>query len=103
MKRRGNLFSSMVSLENLRRAHQNARRGKTHYYAVKLVDADPDYYLRELQEELVSGTFATSPYTTKVIYEPKQRTIYKLPYYPDRIIHHAVMQVMQPIWDRQFI
>jgi RNA-directed DNA polymerase len=103
MKRRGDLFSTLVSIDNLRRAHQNARKGKTHYYAVKLVDADPDYYLRELQVELVSGTFATSPYTTKVIYEPKERTIYKLPYYPDRIVNHAVMQVMQPIWDRQFI
>ena len=103
MKRRGDLFSTLVSIENLQRAHQNARKGKSHYYAVKLVDADPEYYLRELQQDLIGGTFTTSSYTTKVIFEPKERTIYKLPYYPDRIIHHAVMQVMQPLWDKQFI
>ena len=103
MKRRGDLFSTLVSIENLQRAHQNARKGKSHYYAVKLVDADPEYYLRELQQDLIGGAFTTSSYTTKVIYEPKERTIYKLPYYPDRIIHHAVMQVMQPLWDKQFI
>ncbi len=52
---------------------------------------------------LLDKTFTTSRYTLKQIYEPKARTIYKLPYFPDRIIHHAVMQVIQPIWDRVFI
>jgi RNA-directed DNA polymerase len=103
MKRRGNLFSSVVALDNLRRAHQNARRSKTHYQAVQMVDADPDRYLLQLQQDLIDHTFTTAPYSQKTIYEPKQRIIYKLPYYPDRIVHHAVMQVMQPIWDKQFI
>jgi hypothetical protein len=35
--------------------------------------------------------------------EPKKRTIYKLPYFPDRIAHHAIMNVLQPIWDKTFI
>lgn len=103
MKRRGDLFSTLVSIDNLRRAHQNARRGKTHYQAVQMVDADPDRYLLQLQQDLIDHTFTTAPYSQKTIYEPKPRVIYKLPYYPDRIVHHAVMQVMQPIWDRQFI
>ncbi len=103
MKRRGNLFSTLVSLENLRTAHQNARKGKKHYQAVQMVDANPDQYLLQLQQDLIDHTFTTAPYSQKTIYEPKQRIIYKLPYYPDRIVHHAVMQVMQPIWDRQFI
>jgi retron-type reverse transcriptase len=103
MKRRGNLFSTLVSLENLRTAHQNARKGKKHYQAVQMVDANLDQYLLQLQQDLVDRTFTTAPYSQKTIFEPKQRIIYKLPYYPDRIVHHAVMQVMQPIWDRQFI
>ncbi|WP_062397826.1 reverse transcriptase/maturase family protein [Methanogenium cariaci] len=103
MKRRGNLFSTLVSMENLQLAHQNARKGKTHYQAVQMVDADPEQYLLPLRQALIDRTFTTSPYRTKTIYEPKQRVIYKLPYYPDRIVHHAVMQVMQPIWDKQFI
>ncbi len=101
MKRRGNLFSTLVSLENLQKAHQNARKGKKHYQAVQMVDANPDQYLLQLQQDLIDHTFTTAPYTQKTIFEPKQRIIYKLPYYPDRIVHHAVMQVMQPIWDRQ--
>lgn len=103
MKRRGNLFSTLVSMDNLRLAHQNARKGKVHYSAVKMVDTDPDMYLRKLQDSLINKTFTTAPYRTKTIYEPKQRIIYKLPYYPDRIVHHAIMQVMQPIWGKMFI
>lgn len=103
MKRRGNLFSTLVSMDNLRLAHQNARKGKTHYRAVKMVDKDPEKYLLELQNSLINKTFKTAPYRTKTIYEPKKRIIYKLPYYPDRIVHHAIMQVMQPIWDKMFI
>lgn len=103
MKRHGHLFSRVVSMENLRRAHQNARKGKKHYEEVQMVDADPDRYLKQIRAALLNKTFTTARYQTKIIYEPKQRTIYKLPYFPDRIVHHAVMQVMQPIWDRQFI
>lgn len=103
MKRQGNLFSTLVSIENLRLAHLNARKGKGHYEAVRMVDADPDPYILDLQEALISGTFTTSSYTTKIVYEPKQRVIFKLPYLPDRVVHHAIMQVMQRIWDRLFI
>jgi retron-type reverse transcriptase len=90
-------------MENLRRAHQNARKGKSHYEEVRMVDANPDYYLKLIQDSLIYKTFSTAAYTQKMVYEPKQRIIYKLPYFPDRIVHHAVMQVMQPIWDKQFI
>ncbi len=103
MKRHGNLFPTVVSLDNLRLAHQNARKGKTHYRDVMMVDANPERYIAQIHDMMVDQTFSTSPYTRKIITEPKQRIIYKLPYFPDRIIHHAVMQVMQPIWDKTFI
>ena len=103
MKRYGNLFSQIIDIENLKLAHKNARKGKTHYTDVKMVDSDPDRFLWDLHNSLKNKTFRTSRYTTKQIYEPKQRTIYKLPYYPDRIVHHAIMNVLQPIWDKTFI
>ena len=46
---------------------------------------------------LTTKDYYTSPYTTFYIYEPKQRLIFRLPYYPDRIVHHAVMNVLEPI------
>jgi RNA-directed DNA polymerase len=103
MKRYGNLFEKIIDIENLKLAHKNARKGKTHYSAVRVVDNDPDSFLWQLHNSLKNKTFTTSPYKTKQICKPKPRTIYKLPYFPDRIVHHAVMNVLQPIWDKTFI
>lgn len=57
----------------------------------------------KISESLLNGTYHTSRYETFKIYEPKERIIYRLPYYPDRIVHHAIMNVMEPIWVSQFI
>lgn len=103
MKRYGNLYPRICAKDNLYQAHLNSRSGKAHYVEVRAVDADPEPYIDALHEMLVTKTYRTAKYRTKQIYEPKQRTIYKLPYYPDRIVHHAIMQVLQPIWDKMFI
>lgn len=42
MKRYGNLYKEICSMENLRRAHQNAKKGKGWYQEVKMVDSDPE-------------------------------------------------------------
>jgi len=103
MKRHGNLYSKITDYENLVQAHLKAKRGKGHYSDVRRLNANPEKYLKSLQKILVSKNYHTSEYTTKKVYEPKERTIYKLPYYPDRIVHHAIMNVLQPIWDSMFI
>ena len=103
MKRVGNLFEKIIDIDNLKLAHKNAMKGKTYYQDVKMVDRDPDQFLWRLHDSLKNKTFTTSPYVTKQIYEPKPRLIYKLPYFPDRIVHHAIMNILQPIWDKTFI
>lgn len=104
MKRVGNLYHLIYDIENIKLAHKNARKGKTHYKEVKLVDSDVDYYCNLIHEMLVNRTFANSPYEvfTKVD-KGKEREIYKLPYFPDRIIHHAILQILEPIWKKTFI
>lgn len=103
MKRHGNLYPQITQYENIVQSHRQAKRGKADYDEVKMVNRDPDRYLTAIQCLLIDQTFRTAPYTTKQIFEPKKRLIYKLPYYPDRIVHHAVMNVIQPIWDGIFI
>lgn len=103
MKRYGNLYNKICSFDNIELAHSKARKGKTHYEEVQIIDLNPNKYISMIQESLLNKTFTTSEYTTKIIYEPKERIIYKLPYYPDRIIHHAIMNILQPIWDKIFI
>jgi len=49
---------------------------------------------------LLNNTYKTSKYKLSKIYEPKERIIYKLPYYPDRITHHAIMRLLKHIWNR---
>lgn len=103
MKRLDNLFTKICSMENLILAEKKARKGKTRTIGVRLFDKDKEGNLKRLREELLSGTFKTSEYTNFIIYEPKERLISRLPYYPDRIVHHAVMNVLEPIWVSVFI
>lgn len=104
MKRFGNLFEKMCSIENIREAHHNARKGKVHYVEVKMVDARPDKYLARIHDMLVGKTFRTSRYQAMTRTESgKVRHILKLPYFPDRIVHHCIVQVLEPIWNRAII
>jgi len=103
MRRHGNLFSRIIDLDNLRLAFARARRGKSWQNAVQRVERNLAENLDNLRESLAGKTFCTSPYRTKVIHEPKTRTIYRLPFYPDRIVQHALMNVIEPIWDGMFI
>lgn len=98
MKRVGNIFDKVISLENLRLADEKARKGKLHSYGVQLHDKKREANLLALHESLKNGTFKTSKYHIFKIYEPKEREIFRLPYYPDRILHHAIMNVLEPIW-----
>lgn len=96
MKRVGNLYVEICSMDNLRLAHKQARKGKGFYEEVQMVDEDPGYYLGELQDMLVNHTYDTSPYIVFEKQEGKKvRTIYKLPYFPDRICQWAILQVIE--------
>lgn len=105
MKRHGFLFEQICDLENIKLAHQNARKGKTHYSEVKKLDLDIDKYAKLIQEMLLNKTYKNSEYSimTKKTDNGKIREIYKLPYFPDRIIHHAIIQIVEPIWFKSLI
>jgi RNA-directed DNA polymerase len=103
MKRHGSLFEKITDIDNLYRAYYNARRGKGWQGTVIKFNADIDNNLIRIRDSLINKTFTTSPYKTKLIHEPKEREIYILPFAPDRIVQHAIMNVIEPIWERLFI
>lgn len=103
MKRYNNLFDKIVSLDNLYLADKKARRNKSNRKDIKEFDQNKEESLKKLQQDLINGTYKTSEYNTFIIREPKERLIFRLPYYPDRIVHHAVMNIMEPIWVSIFI
>lgn len=98
MKRVSNIYHNVWHIRNLILADNNARKGKVQTYGVKAHDKSRGCNLITLQNLLMSGSYKTSAYTTFKIFEPKERDIHRLPYFPDRICHHAVMNVLEPIW-----
>jgi len=99
MKRYGNLYSKIITKENLYLAHKNASKGKRKYKEVIEVTENLDHYIDKLHAMLAAEEFVNSEYEifTKMD-KGKERQIYKLPYFPDRIVQHAIMQILEPIW-----
>ncbi len=102
MKRIGNLYQKIISVENLMLADEKARMGKTKTYGVRVHDKNREANILSLHDALLTKTYRTSSYDVFTIYEPKERLIFRLPYYPDRIVHHAIMNVLEPIWVKTF-
>ncbi len=98
MKRIGHQYERICAIENLRLADGKARRGKAGQYGVRLHAPNAEANLHHLQQLLLTKAYRTSPYTLFTIHEPKERVIAKLPYFPDRITHHAVMNVLEPVF-----
>lgn len=103
MKRIGGLYDKIISIDNLRLADEKARKGKLRSYGVRVHDKNREANLLALHECLKNQTFKTSEYHQFTIFEPKERLISRLPYYPDRIVHHAVMNYLEPIWVSLFV
>lgn len=56
----------------------------------------------ELRQQLLSGTYRTGPYRFFRVYEPKERLVAALPF-KDRVVQHAIVRVIEPLFERQFI
>jgi RNA-directed DNA polymerase len=102
MKRIGNLYDDICSIENLQVADTIGCKGKGKQYGVQYHIKNRAANIAQLHEQLTSQSFITSPYKTFTIYEPKERIIFSLPYFPDRIVHHAIMLLLEPIFTSVF-
>ncbi|WP_298220845.1 RNA-directed DNA polymerase [Flavobacterium sp.] len=89
-------------MDNLILADKKARKGKSKQYGIRLFDKNPEGFLVALREILINQDYHTSEYSTFKVFEPKERIVYRLPYYPDRITHHAIMNVLEPIFTGMF-
>ena len=91
-------------MENIKLAHKNARKGKLYYSEVKMVENNPEKYFTEIHNMLKNKTFRNSEYEVFMRKDRgKEREIFKLPYFPDRIIHHCIMNILEPIWMKTLI
>ncbi|QTE37512.1 RNA-directed DNA polymerase [Mucilaginibacter gossypii] len=102
MKRLNNLYPKIYGIENLQLADATARKGKAKQYGVIAHDRNKESNILLLHAMLKHKTYNTSSYSTFKIFEPKERDVYRLPYWPDRITHHAVMNILEPIFTSMF-
>jgi len=102
MKSQRNLFDKITTFDNLLRAAQKAQKGKRFKEACAVFNLNLEKELIQLQRELKEKTYRHGNYNDFFVYDPKQRLISAAPY-RDRVVHHALCNLIEPIFDRSFI
>ena len=102
MKRHGNLWPQLISFANLLRAAHKAQRGKRLRPNVLAFHFGLEREVWKLHDELAGHTYRPGPYRTFLLRETKRRLISAAPY-RDRVVHHVLCNVLEPIWERSFL
>jgi retron-type reverse transcriptase len=102
MKRYGNLWPQIIDFENLLTAARQAQRGKRFRENVLEFNYNLEQELAQLKIALENKTYQPGAYYTFEIVEPKRRMISAAPY-RDRVVHHALCNIITPIFERTFI
>ena len=102
MKRYGGLWARVVAFDNLYLAWCKARRGKCSREEVARFGVNLERELFALRQQLLDGSYEPGRYRLFTIYERKPRQIAAAPF-RDRVVHHAVMNVIEPLLDPRFI
>lgn len=102
MKRIGTKFDELCSVDNIEKAARKARKGKSKHKAVQWYDCNSDKLNSELHSLLTHKQFKVSDYVifNKMTESGKIREIHKLPFYPDRVVQHCLLNVMKEKWVR---
>ncbi len=96
------LFDELCHYDNLVWAYEKARKGKTQRKYVLDFEEKLKENLHQLQQELQNQTYYPQPLKTFILRDPQTRTISKSEF-RDRVIHHALCNVIEPILERNFI
>ncbi len=95
-------WEKIIAWENLWLAFRKAARGKRGHPPAARFEHQVADHLNELQTELLSGSYQLGEYTHFYIHEPKRRKISAAPF-RDRVVHHALCNVIEPAFDQTFI
>ena len=102
MKTYTNLYEEITTEDNLYQAYKKARKGKTKKVYVKEFEDKLEENLALLRTELLLHSYHPRQLIAFVIRDPKTRKISKSDF-RDRIVHHAICQVLEPIYEKLFI
>lgn len=98
MKRVGGLYDAMLDRENFLLAFHRAAKGKRYRAEVSEFQDDLPNWLASIAERLSSGSFAFGRFHQFLIRDPKERII-TAPCFEERVVHHAIMNVCEPVLD----
>lgn len=101
-KRYFELYDAVINPLNVWTAYKQAARGKRYKPAAAYFEYDLEKNLIELERELANETYQPGGYHNFHIQKPKRRLISAAPF-RDRVVHHALMNVIEPLFERQFI
>jgi retron-type reverse transcriptase len=96
------MYADLCSWPNLLLAYRKAAKGKRGQSNVAAFEYRMEDNLCQLQAELRDQTYRPGPYTSFYIHEPKRRLISAAPF-RDRVVHHALCNLIEPIFERSFI
>jgi RNA-directed DNA polymerase len=96
------MYAQLCTWDNLLLAYRRASQGKRGQPNVAAFEHRLEDNLLQLQAELLACTYRPGPYTSFYIHEPKRRLISAAPF-RDRVVHHALCNLIEPIFDRTFI
>ena len=102
MKTHKHLYLQITSFDNLYLAFKAARKGKRARPDIAEFEFNLEENLLKLQEELQEETYTPGKYHNFPIHDPKPRLISAAPF-RDRVVHHALCRVIEPLFDRRFI
>ncbi len=102
MRTHRHLYAQVCTFENIHHAYRAARRGKRGTEAVAAFEYDQEARLLRLRDELRAQSWQPGAYHSFYIHDPKRRLISAAPF-RDRVVHHALTHVIEPIWEQRFI
>src|SRR3989344_4172049 len=102
MQTYNNIYPRIYSYNNLYLAYKKARKGKPKKDYVIEFESNIESNSLSLQQELINQTYQPKPLKTFIIRDPKLRKISKSDF-RDRIVHHALINIIEPIFDKIFI
>lgn len=102
MKTYNQLWTEITSFKNLVLAYKKARKTKPYTAEILQFSMNLEKNLLSIQEELLANTYTQSKYREFIVFDPKERKIKYLPF-KDRVVHHALVNVMEPIFDKRLI
>lgn len=97
-----NIYQKICDYQNLKFAFKKAKKGKTSKSYVIEFEKNFIKNLMNLRNELIFHTYKPKPIKTFILREPKTRKISKSAF-RDRVVHHTLCIIIEPIFDKTFI